>query len=54
MTPAGVEKVVYSFGAKSGDGAAPYAGLIYLGGKLYGTTTEGGDYGAGTVFSVTP
>ena len=53
VTPAGVEKVVYSFGAKSGDGAAP-SGLIDLSGKLYGTTYEGGDANLGTVFSVTP
>ena len=55
VTPAGVEKVVYSFkGASARDGEGPPAGLIYLGGKLYGTTFLGGDYGDGAVFSVTP
>jgi uncharacterized repeat protein (TIGR03803 family) len=37
----------------------PQAGLAYLNGKLYGTTTEGGNScassgGCGTVFEVTP
>ena len=37
------------------DGAGPYAGLIFdAGGNLYGTTAEGGTYGVGTVFEVTP
>jgi uncharacterized repeat protein (TIGR03803 family) len=54
VTPAGSESVVYSFKGGSGDGATPYAGLIYLGGKLYGTTSAGGAYSDGTVFSVTP
>ena len=51
--PAGVKTVVYLF--KGGrDGAGPGAGLIEVGGKLYGTTPDGGDHGFGTVFSVTP
>ncbi len=53
-------KVVYSFGGGS-DGSNPYAGLIDVGGTLYGTTFAGGSYpcdfsktsGCGTVFSVT-
>ena len=34
------------------DGANPYAGLILSGNTLYGTTTEGGTNGNGTVFAV--
>ncbi len=54
-------KVVYSFGGGS-DGAKSFAGLIYVGGALYGTTIAGGGsfycsdsayYGCGTVYSVT-
>jgi uncharacterized repeat protein (TIGR03803 family) len=57
VTPAGAERVVYSF--KGGtDGAIPYAGLLNVGGTLYGTTFEGGytncGQGCGTVFGVTP
>lgn len=49
----GAETVVYSF--KGGaDGAYPYGGLIDVGGKLYGTTFEGGAAGVGTVFSLDP
>jgi uncharacterized repeat protein (TIGR03803 family) len=48
----GKEKVVYSFQGGN-DGEAPFAGLIYVGGKLYGTTAYGGGpLGAGTVFSI--
>ena len=37
------------------EGARPYAGLIWDGsGNLYGTTTEGGAYGYGVVFELTP
>jgi uncharacterized repeat protein (TIGR03803 family) len=37
------------------DGTKPYAGLIFDGaGNLYGTTTNGGTYNAGTVFELTP
>jgi uncharacterized repeat protein (TIGR03803 family) len=34
------------------DGANPYAGLILSGNTLYGTATEGGSNGYGTVFAV--
>jgi uncharacterized repeat protein (TIGR03803 family) len=43
------EHVIYSFKAGK-DGAAPYAGLLELNGKLYGTTVEGGTAGWGTAF----
>jgi uncharacterized repeat protein (TIGR03803 family) len=45
--------ILHSF-AKSGDGAGPMAGLIDVGGTLYGTTVGGGNAQAGTVFSITP
>jgi uncharacterized repeat protein (TIGR03803 family) len=45
------ETVLYSF--KGGlDGAAPYAGLLYQNGTLYGTTYYGGGMDNGTVFSI--
>jgi len=56
ITPAGVETVLYSFGATSSDGAEPVAGLI-LGsdGNFYGTTQAGGaNHSLGTVFKITP
>lgn len=53
ITLSGREKVLYSFGPSSSDGAFPEAGLIDLGGTLYGTTYNGGTHGDGTVFSVT-
>ena len=46
------ESVIYSF-KDYADGAVPLAGLINVGGTLYGTTGYGGN-GGGTVFSVTP
>jgi uncharacterized repeat protein (TIGR03803 family) len=53
ITPNGKEKVLHSFGA-AGDGMQPAAGLIDVGGTLYGTTVAGGTYGNGTVFALTP
>ncbi len=44
---------LYNFAAPP-DGSEPAAGLIGVGGILYGTTSEGGTYGeVGTVFTVT-
>jgi uncharacterized repeat protein (TIGR03803 family) len=57
ITPAGVETLLYSFagGVTVGpDGAHPSAGLIQgSDGNLYGTTSNGGTNGTGTVFKVT-
>jgi len=39
--------------ASNSDGAFPRANLILLGNTLYGTTSAGGIYGFGTVFSLT-
>ncbi len=53
VSAAGKERVIYSF--KGGaDGANPYAELIALNGKLYGTTEAGGTGNAGTVFEIQP
>ena len=50
----GEETVLHSFGASSLDGRQPFAPLINVSGTLYGTTSAGGAYGYGTVFTVTP
>jgi len=56
LTPAGVEKVLHSFGGFPG-GRAPYASLLAIADQLYGTAEEGGAQPAaqkmGTVFSIT-
>ena len=58
VLPASSFRVLYRF-AGSPDGAIPYADLINVEGKLYGTTLEGGrsrcgyGLGCGTVYSVT-
>lgn len=61
LTAGGVEKVIYKFkGAKKGDGAWPYAGLVLdeSTGNLYGTTLAGGtgrcSGGCGTIFELSP
>jgi len=36
----------------NGDGAYPQAGVILSGDTLYGTASQGGNWGSGTVFSV--
>jgi len=54
LTPQGTETVLYSFAGGANDGENPIAGLIDVGGVLYGTTGGGGKAGWGTVFAVTP
>jgi len=54
LTAAGTEKVLYSFGSRSGDAYYPDAGLVFdKTGNLYGTTEAGGAYSGGTVFELT-
>ncbi len=60
ITSAGVETILYRFTGGT-DGGAPYAGLVNVGGTLYGTTLFGGStagkcgrFGCGTVFKVAP
>ena len=54
LSPSGggtwTEQLLYNF--DGGSGAIPWAGLIFRGGNLYGTTTQGGNYGNGTVFEL--
>jgi uncharacterized repeat protein (TIGR03803 family) len=46
------EKILHNFGADP-DGSAPVAGVtLDSNGNLYGTTSEGGKYGHGTVFEL--
>jgi uncharacterized repeat protein (TIGR03803 family) len=52
LSPDGSETVLHVF-TNGGDGAYPHAGLIAdKKGNLYGTTSLGGKYGAGTIFRV--
>jgi uncharacterized repeat protein (TIGR03803 family) len=52
ITTSGTERVLYSFGRQTDDGFYPVASLVQFHGALYGTTSQGGTYGRGTVFSV--
>src|ERR1700722_1054452 len=45
------EAVLFSFG-KGFDGKFPEAGLLNVGGTLYGTTSAGGGHNLGTVFAI--
>ena len=59
LAPNGAHSIIYRFKGAS-DGATPLAGLIDVGGVLYGTTASGGARkavcfpGCGTVFRVNP
>jgi uncharacterized repeat protein (TIGR03803 family) len=54
VTPSGVEKVVYEFGALR-YGQLPLGGLVRdAAGNFYGTTYQGGSQDDGTVFRITP
>jgi uncharacterized repeat protein (TIGR03803 family) len=56
LTPTGAETVFYTFDSGAGgDGELPMGSLIQASdGNFYGTTVDGGAYGAGTVFQLTP
>jgi uncharacterized repeat protein (TIGR03803 family) len=55
VTPAGAERVVYSFGANAADAAQPTDGVIQgSDGNFYGITHQGGQNGTGAVFGVSP
>ena len=47
------EKVLYAFQGNA-DGRYPFGNLVDVGGKLYGTTEQGGAANDGTVFSINP
>jgi uncharacterized repeat protein (TIGR03803 family) len=51
-SPAGKERVLYSFGSRGPDGVFPVAGLVVLAGTFYETASAGGDHGFGAVFKV--
>jgi uncharacterized repeat protein (TIGR03803 family) len=56
VTPTGTETVLHAFEGGN-DGNTPLAGLLNVGGTLYGTTSGGGGGGGngqGTVYSITP
>ena len=49
------EKILYFFISNGRDGNNPSGALIFdAAGNLYGTTTNGGAYGSGTVFELSP
>lgn len=50
----GTETVLHSFKDDATDGGRPHAELINVGGMLYGTTSQGGAFNAGTVFQLDP
>jgi uncharacterized repeat protein (TIGR03803 family) len=56
IASSGAENVIYALGASSDDGSTPMAGLVNVGGTLYGTTAFGGancgSVGCGTVFKI--
>jgi uncharacterized repeat protein (TIGR03803 family) len=54
LSAAGMESVLYSFGAGA-DAQDPYGSLLQASdGNFYGMSVHGGSYGAGTVFVITP
>lgn len=52
IDPAGTERVLYRFDYSGKAGVAPRAGLVYLNGRLYGTTSAGAAHGNGAIFSL--
>jgi uncharacterized repeat protein (TIGR03803 family) len=55
MSLAGQVSILHSWGASSGDGASPDAGVIQASdGNFYGMTGQGGSAGKGTVYGITP
>lgn len=56
VTPSGKETVLYSFryDRSQGDGFWPRVGLVAINALLYGTAAQGGDSGAGTIYTITP
>jgi uncharacterized protein (TIGR03437 family) len=55
ITPTGLLTVLYNFGSTPGDGANPGGALLQLAdGNFYGTTSQGGIGGVGTVFKLSP
>lgn len=46
------EKILHHFGSSNTDGGGPFGGVTLDAGNLYGTTTGGGAYNAGTVYEI--
>ena len=53
LKPSGPEQVLHKFAGYPKDGSYPYAGLVAVGGKLYGTTYRGGAANYGTIYEIT-
>ncbi len=54
ITPAGELTTLYHFGAHPGDGSHPNSALVQIDENTFcGTTDQGGDHGAGTVYKIT-
>jgi uncharacterized repeat protein (TIGR03803 family) len=48
-------QIVHSFGSDSNDGKSPLGGMVVgADGAVYGTTSDGGAHGGGTVFRISP
>lgn len=57
ITKDGKERILYRFegDTNNSDGSAPKAGLVWSrDGNLYGTTSQGGSDGVGTIFMISP
>lgn len=56
VTPAGVETILYQFCLVSGclDGGVSTGPITIVGGNLYGTAQDGGAFGDGVVWEITP
>ncbi len=54
LTPSGTETILYSFDRSGTGGYFPQGLVRDTKGNLYGTTEQGGTYGFGTVFELTP
>ena len=54
VTTSGAEHVLHKFTGYPNDGSYPYAPLLAVGGKLYGTTAHGGTANYGTVYEIAP
>lgn len=52
ITSAGAERVAYSFKGGAGDGAIPSSGVVSLNNALFGMTSTGGQFNAGTIFRI--
>jgi uncharacterized repeat protein (TIGR03803 family) len=54
VTKTGKEAVLHSFPSIPGDGGDPQAGLVNVGGTLFGTASAGGMFSRGVVYSLVP